>query len=103
MVGGGPAGLECALALGQRGYRVILAEASQDLEVGSVGKVACPVWPNGGVFRDYRVLMLERLANVTIYRENPLSADEILSSVQRNQFDYSHVLLQTDHLGGGTD
>ena len=31
VVGAGPAGLECALALGQRGYRVGLAEASREL------------------------------------------------------------------------
>src|SRR5258708_16734096 len=31
VVGAGPAGLECARALGQRGYRVTLAEASSEL------------------------------------------------------------------------
>ncbi len=31
VVGGGPAGLECALALGNRGYRVILAESCEEL------------------------------------------------------------------------
>ena len=31
IVGAGPAGLECARALGQRGYRVHLAEASEEL------------------------------------------------------------------------
>src|SRR4030095_5907122 len=31
IVGAGPAGLECARALGQRGYEVHLAEATEDL------------------------------------------------------------------------
>src|SRR5262249_24396767 len=31
VVGGGPAGLECARALGQRGYQVVLAEAEKEL------------------------------------------------------------------------
>ena len=32
VVGGGPAGLECARALGQRGYRVALAEAGHRVD-----------------------------------------------------------------------
>ena len=31
VVGGGPAGLECARALGERGYPVTLAEATREL------------------------------------------------------------------------
>jgi len=93
VVGGGPAGLECALALGQRGYRVILAEASQELGGRVSRESRLPGLAEWGRVRDYRVLMLERMANVTIYRENPLSADEIFEFSAEDQFDYSHVLL----------
>ena len=34
VVGAGPAGLEAARMLGQRGYRVMLAEATERLEEG---------------------------------------------------------------------
>src|SRR5690242_12000647 len=37
VVGGGPAGLECAVTLGKRGYGVTLAEGSEELG----GRVAC--------------------------------------------------------------
>ena len=93
VVGGGPAGLECALALGQRGYRVILAEASAELGGRVSRESRLPGLAEWGRVRDYRVLMLERMANVTIYRENPLSADEIFEFSAEDQFDYSHVLL----------
>jgi len=93
VVGGGPAGLECALALGQRGYRVILAEASAELGGRVSRESRLPGLAEWGRVRDYRVIMLERLANVSIYRENPLSADEIFEFCAEDQFDYSHVML----------
>jgi len=93
VVGGGPAGLECALALGQRGYRVILAEASAELGGRVCRESRLPGLAEWGRVRDYRVLMLERMANVTIYRENPLSPDEIFEFSAEDQFDYSHVML----------
>ena len=50
VVGGGPAGLECALSLGKRGYRVILAEASEKLGGRVPGKENCLDLQNGGGF-----------------------------------------------------
>jgi len=93
VVGGGPAGMECALALGQRGYRVILAEASGELGGRVTRESRLPGLTVWGRVRDYRVLMLERMENVSIYRENPLSADEIFEFSAEDQFDYSHVML----------
>src|SRR6202008_2847800 len=44
IIGGGPAGLECAVALGKRGYAVALAEAATELggRGGARGKAAGP-------------------------------------------------------------
>ncbi|MBC8258704.1 MAG: FAD-dependent oxidoreductase [SAR324 cluster bacterium] len=95
IVGGGPSGLECALALGQRGYRVILAEASAELGGRVSRESRLPGLAEWGRVRDYRVLMLERLANISIYRENPLSAADIIEFSAEDQFNYSHVLLAT--------
>ncbi len=85
--------MECALALGQRGYRVILAEASGELGGRVTRESRLPGLSEWGRVRDYRVLMLERMENVSIYRENPLSADEIFEFSAEDQFDYSHVML----------
>jgi dimethylamine/trimethylamine dehydrogenase len=78
IVGGGPAGLECALTLARRGYKVSLAEASADFggrlkfETSLPGLIA---WKR---VLDWRMGQLERLSNVTLYRDNALSADDVL-------------------------
>jgi dimethylamine/trimethylamine dehydrogenase len=93
VVGGGPSGLECALALGQRGYRVILAETLAELGGRVSRESRLPGLAEWGRVRDYRVLMLEKLAETTIYCGNPLGANEIIEFSAEDQFGYSHVLL----------
>jgi len=95
VVGGGPAGMECALALGQRGYRVILVEASAELGGRVSRESRLPGLAEWGRVRDYRQLMLERLSEVSIYPENHLSAEEIIEFSAEDHFDFSHVLLAT--------
>ena len=95
VVGGGPSGLECALALGQRGYRVILVEASAELGGRVSRESRLPGLAEWGRVRDYRQLMLERLSEVSIYPENHLSAKEIIEFSAEDHFDFSHVLLAT--------
>jgi dimethylamine/trimethylamine dehydrogenase len=95
VVGGGPSGLECALALGQRGYRVILAETLAELGGRVSRESRLPGLAEWGRVRDYRVLMLEKLAETTIYCGNPLGANEIIEFSAEDQFGYSHVLLAT--------
>jgi hypothetical protein len=48
VVGAGPAGLEATRALGQRGYMLMLAEASTELGAVSPRNVDYPAWLNGG-------------------------------------------------------
>ena len=78
VVGAGPAGLEAACALGQRGYRLILAEA--DLELG--GRInresRLPGLAEYARVRDWRLGQLRRMADVDIYPDNRLDADSIL-------------------------
>ena len=78
VVGAGPAGLECARALGQRGYTVHLVEARP--EVG--GRVALeselPGLAAWGRVRDYRVGQIEKMKNVEVHTGSSLSAQDVL-------------------------
>src|SRR5262245_867793 len=89
VVGAGPAGLECARALGQRGYEVTLAEA-RDVLGGRVGDESrLPGLATWGRVRDYRVQQIQRMANVQVYLESRLTAPEIL------EFGFARVVLAT--------
>jgi len=95
VVGGGPAGLECALMLGKRGYRVILAEETKELG-GRISKEAkLPGLSEWGRVKDYRMRMLDKLDNVKIYLGSHLSAEDILEFSEEGKFGFSHVFLAT--------
>jgi len=89
IIGAGPAGLEAARALGQRGYEVHLAEATRELG-GRVSREArLPGLSEWARVRDWRVGQIERLANVSIYRESPMGAGDVL------EFGAGHVVVAT--------
>jgi dimethylamine/trimethylamine dehydrogenase len=75
VVGAGPAGLEAARALGQRGYRVTLAEACDELG-GRVSResalLGLSVWAR---VRDYRVGQIREMANVELYLASEMNAE----------------------------
>ena len=95
VVGGGPSGLECAVALGQRGYRVILSESLSELGGRVSRESSLPGLSEWGRVRDYRVQMLDRIPDVSVYQGNTLSAEEIIEFSSKDHFDYSHVMLAT--------
>ena len=72
IVGAGPAGLECARALGQRGYRVHLAEASEELGGRVARESRLPGLAEWARVRDHRLQQLGQMTNVEIYRASPL-------------------------------
>ena len=78
MVGAGPAGLEAARALGQRGYEVHLSEADRELGGRALKEGRLPGLAEWIRVRDWRVGQIEKLPNVTVYRESPITADEVL-------------------------
>ncbi|HMD29884.1 MAG TPA: FAD-dependent oxidoreductase [Steroidobacteraceae bacterium] len=78
VVGGGPAGLECALTLGRRGYRVSLAEAGEQFGGRLRFETTLPGLATWGRVLDWRLGQLRRLENVTLYAANTLSIDDIL-------------------------
>lgn len=89
IVGAGPAGLEAARALGQRGYRVILTEAKR--EAG--GRVSLESQlPNLIEWRrvvDWRLTQIQKLDNIFFYPSSPMTAQDVLDAGA------PHVILAT--------
>ena len=78
IVGAGPTGLEAARALGQRGYEVILAEATRELGGRVTRESQLPGLSEWARVRDYRLGQLNKMPNVEIYRESDLSLQDVL-------------------------
>lgn len=89
IVGAGPAGLEAARALGQRGYRVILTDANR--EAG--GRVALEsALPNLDEWRrviDWRMTQINKIENIFFYPSSPMTAKDVLEAGA------PHVILAT--------
>jgi len=77
VVGGGPAGLEAALALGRRGHRVTLAEANAELGGRLLRESTLPGLQNWIRVRDHRAWLLSQMENVAIYLDSPLDSSDI--------------------------
>ena len=92
VVGSGPAGLEAACALGQRGYQVILAEAEQELGGRINRESRLPGLSEYARVRDWRVGQLATMENVQIYPDNRLGVESIL------ELDCQHIILATGAL-----
>ena len=89
VVGAGPAGLECAMQLGRRGYHVTLAEASDELGGRALRESSLKNLSAWRRVCDNRVYELNQRANVDTYRASRLTAEDIL------EMDASAVFLAT--------
>ncbi|HEY3312078.1 MAG TPA: FAD-dependent oxidoreductase [Anaerolineales bacterium] len=89
VVGAGPAGLECARALGQRGYEVTLVEASREPGGRVIREAALPGLSEWRRVVDWRLTQIRKLPQVSIYPSSPMSAADILES------GIQHVILAT--------
>lgn len=89
VVGAGPAGLEAARALGARGYRVALAEASRVLGGRVVREAGLPGMREYIRVRDWREGQIAKLPNVEVFRESRLTAEDVLA------FGADHVVIAT--------
>jgi dimethylamine/trimethylamine dehydrogenase len=89
VVGAGPAGLEAARALGQRGYRVTLAEATHELGGRVTREATLPGLGEWLRVRDYRVQQIDVMSNVEVFRESELSVDEVLA------VEADHIVIST--------
>jgi dimethylamine/trimethylamine dehydrogenase len=89
VVGAGPAGLEAARALGQRGYAVTLTEATTELGGRVTAESRLPGLNAWARVRDWRVGRIREMSNVEVYVDSELTAENIL------EFGFNHVIVAT--------
>jgi dimethylamine/trimethylamine dehydrogenase len=89
VVGAGPAGLEAALSAARRGYEVHLAETTDKLGGRVTQESRLPGLAEWARVRDWRVTQLQRMPNVSIYRDSALEAEHVL------EFGARHVAIAT--------
>ena len=89
VVGAGPAGLEAARALAERGYDVALAESGTALGGRVARECRLPGLSAWGRVVDYREYQLSQKPNVETYFQSSLDAQQIL------EFGFRHVALAT--------
>ena len=89
IVGGGPAGLECARALGQRGYAVTLAEAGAAFGGRVRGESLLPGMASYQRVVEHRLSAFHKLPNVETYLASDLGAEEVIA------FEAQHIVLAT--------
>jgi dimethylamine/trimethylamine dehydrogenase len=89
VVGGGPAGLECARALVGRGYEVTLAEARGEFGGRLLFEAALPGLSAWRRVLDYRLGQLRTAPNAELYLDSPLEAEQIC------EFGFERVVLAT--------
>lgn len=89
IVGAGPAGLECAVSLGQRGYNVTLLEANRELGGRVIRESALPGLSEWRRVADWRLARLAKMPNVGLYPSSLMTAPEILET------GIPHVVLAT--------
>jgi dimethylamine/trimethylamine dehydrogenase len=89
VIGGGPAGLEAALTLGKRGYKVSLADAGDEWGGRLARERKLPRLSAWGRVIDYRINLLKRMPNVELYLGSRLGTDDVVGMAP------DHVIVAT--------
>jgi dimethylamine/trimethylamine dehydrogenase len=84
IIGAGPAGLEAARALGQRGYEVTLLERRKELGGRVIRESALPGLSEWRRVADWRLTQIRKMRNVAVYPSSPMTAQEILETGAQN-------------------
>jgi dimethylamine/trimethylamine dehydrogenase len=84
IIGAGPAGLEAARALAQRGYDVTLLEARKEPGGRVVREAALPGLNEWRRVVDWRLTQIRRMKNVAMYPSSPMTVKEILETGAQN-------------------
>jgi dimethylamine/trimethylamine dehydrogenase len=77
IVGGGPAGLEAARALGERGHEVALAEKASELGGRVRGESRLPGLAEWARVRDWRIGQIAKLDHVMVYLESEVDEEQV--------------------------
>jgi dimethylamine/trimethylamine dehydrogenase len=78
VVGAGPAGMECAVTLGRRGFEAVhLVEASDEIGGRMRWVRRLPTLGDWGRIVDHRRVMLSKLRNVEVVTKRRLSAEDV--------------------------
>jgi dimethylamine/trimethylamine dehydrogenase len=80
VIGAGPAGLEAARALGQRGYQVTLLEARKELGGRVIRESALPGLNEWRRVVDWRLTQIRKMKNVAVFPSSPVTAEEVLET-----------------------
>ena len=89
VVGGGPAGLECAVALGARGYDVTLLDARREPGGRVLQESTLPGLSEWRRVVEWRLARLKGMPNVELFPSSPMTAVDILET------GIPHVILAT--------
>jgi dimethylamine/trimethylamine dehydrogenase len=89
VIGAGPAGLEAACTLGQRGYPVILAEAGNTLGGRVTLESALPGLSEWARVRDWRLGQIGKMPNIEVYPDNRLELESVF------ELGVQHVIVAT--------
>ena len=84
IIGAGPAGLECARALGQRGYEVSLLDARKELGGRVLRESTLPGLNEWRRVMDWRLTQIGKMKNVSVYPSSSMNAEEIHESGAQN-------------------
>ena len=99
IIGGGPAGLECARALGERGYEVILTEGRNELGGRVLRESSLPNLIEWRRVMDWRLTQIEKLPNVTVYPSSVMQAQDVLETGIRNVIVATGATWRRDGIG----
>ncbi len=80
IIGGGPAGLEAACALGKRGYSVLLADREREFGGRVLRESALPGLATWRRVSEWRLGQLRRLPNVQLLPGNEITAEMVLEA-----------------------
>jgi dimethylamine/trimethylamine dehydrogenase len=89
VIGAGPAGLEAARALGQRGYQVTVADSASEAGGRVAKECRLPGLSAWGRVRDWRMLQINKMANVSLYLESGMTPETVA------ELGADHVLVAT--------